>query len=129
MKTPICDFVKKYRSSNALRLHMPGHKGINFLGFEELDITEFNGADVLYSPCGIIKESQENASRLFGTQKTLYSCEGSSLSVRAMLYLALISSDKKAKTILAARNAHKVFMSTAALLDFKTEWIYPKSNR
>lgn len=128
MKTPICDFVKKYAESNAHRLHMPGHKGTEFFGFEKFDITEFNGADVLYSPQGIIKESQANASAIFSTQKTLYSCEGSSLSVRAMLYLALLYGKGKRKTILAARNAHKVFMSAAALLDFEIEWIYPEKN-
>ena len=29
---------------SAVRMHMPGHKGRGPLGFEELDITEFDGA-------------------------------------------------------------------------------------
>ena len=48
MDTPICDFVRSYAESNALRLHMPGHKGSAFLGMEHLDITEIDGADSLY---------------------------------------------------------------------------------
>ena len=88
MNTPIYDFVKKYAESECARFHMPGHKGKSFLGCESLDITEIAGADVLYSAKGIIKESEENASRLFGTERTLYSTEGSSLAIRAMLYLA-----------------------------------------
>ena len=40
MNTPIVDFVKKYEDKNAVRLHMPGHKGKSFLGAENLDITE-----------------------------------------------------------------------------------------
>lgn len=127
MKTPIFDFVKNYKEKNALRLHMPGHKGKEFLGIESYDITEIDGADVLYSADGIIEESQNNASTLFGTKKTLYSCEGSSLSIRAMLYLALLSGNPS-KTILATRNVHKVFMSAAALLDFKIEWLYSENN-
>ena len=47
MRTPICDFVKKYKESGASRLHMPGHKGANLLGFEDRDITEIVGADSL----------------------------------------------------------------------------------
>ena len=43
--TPICDFVREYAASGAVRMHMPGHKGRGPLGFEELDITEFDGAD------------------------------------------------------------------------------------
>ena len=51
------------------------------------DITEITGADNLYDPSGIIKESEENASKIFGA-KTFYSTEGSSQVVKAMLYLA-----------------------------------------
>ena len=128
MKTPIIDFVENYKRKEALRLHMPGHKGKSFLGFESLDITEIEGADVLYSAEGIIWESQKNASKLFETGSTLYSCEGSSLSIRAMLYLAMLTSQNSTKTILAARNAHKAFMNSAAMLDFDIEWLYPEES-
>ena len=125
MNTPICDFVKKYADSDAVRLHMPGHKGENFIGGESYDITEIEGADVLYGACGIIAQSQSNASALFGTAKTLYSTEGSSLCIRAMLRLALTGTQKDSKPwILAARNAHKVFSSACALLDIDVEWLY-----
>jgi len=124
MKTPITDFVKDYKEKNSIRLHMPGHKGKGFLGIEGFDITEIDGADVLYSSEGIIEESRKNASLLFDTGSTVYSCEGSSLSIRAMLYLALLQSRSPSKTILAARNAHKAFMNSAAMLDLNVEWIY-----
>ena len=109
---------------------MPGHKGKNFLGIEENDITEISGADVLYNADGIIKESEEIASELFGTKMTVYSAEGSSLSIRAMLYLAtLYAKENGRKPIIAAgRNAHKVFMTAAALLDFEVEWIFPEES-
>ena len=47
MDTPIKDFVKNYAHSKIERLHMPGHKGVCELGFENLDITEIYGADCL----------------------------------------------------------------------------------
>lgn len=130
MDTPIYDFVKKYANGNSMRLHMPGHKGMGTLGVERLDITEIEGADVLYCPDGIIRKSEENASRLFGTKRTLYSAEGSSLSIRAMLYLALLYAKEcgKRPVIAAGRNAHKVFVSTAALLDFETLWIFSEQS-
>ena len=127
MNTPICDFVKSYRDSNAIRLHMPGHKGNAFIGAESLDITEIDGADVLYSANGIIAESQQNASELFGTARTLYSCEGSSLAIRAMLYLAKLCSSTDSNTILASRNAHKTFMSGVALSGLDVEWLYDEN--
>ena len=89
MDTPICDFVREYYGRNTVRLHMPGHKGSNFLGIEHLDITEVNGADSLYEAEGIIARSEKNAAALFGTGGTFYSTEGSSQCIRAMLYLAL----------------------------------------
>ena len=96
MNTPICDFVSAYQKRNALRLHMPGHKGLTHIGPEAYDITEIDGADVLYHPHGILAQSQNIARDLFGAKKTLYSAEGSSLSIRAMLYLAQL--DAKAET-------------------------------
>ncbi len=127
METPICDFVKAYSEKNALRLHMPGHKGAGFLGVEALDITEIKGADSLYEALGIIAESEKNASRIFGCP-TYYSTEGSSQCIRAMLYLALLHAKKQGKKplIAAARNVHKTFLSAAALLDLDVLWICPE---
>ncbi len=127
MNTPIRDFVEKYCESDAVRLHMPGHKGKDFLGFERYDITEIDGADILYNAEGIIKKSEENASSLFGSYRTFYSCEGSSLCIKAML--AVIASQRKNKSrktrIVASRNVHKAFIYGCALCDIDVEWIYP----
>lgn len=127
MNTPIYDFVRKYASSDSLRMHMPGHKGIDMLGIERFDITEIEGADTLYSANGIIEQSRKNASQLFGTERTLYSTEGSSLCIRAMLYLVsrYAKSIGKRSYILAARNAHKSFMYAAGVLDIDVDWLYP----
>ena len=130
MKTPICDFVKGYCKRKTVRLHMPGHKGISQIGAEPLDITEIGGADDLYHASGIICESENNATSLFGTARTLFSTEGSSLSIRAMLLLLrkLAKSRGEKVRILAARNAHKSFLSAIALLDAEVEWIYAEKD-
>lgn len=129
MNTPICDFAKKYAESESLRLHMPGHKGCSLLGFEKYDLTEIDGADSLYEASGIIAESERNVSGLFGCP-TYYSTEGSSQCIRAMLYLAAMHAKSKGKQphIAAGRNAHKAFLSAAALLDLEVSWIYPESS-
>ena len=127
MTTPIVDFVKKYADDDYMRLHMPGHKGDGFLGIEKFDITEIEGADVLYNAQGIIKQSEENAALLFESQKTVYSTEGSSLSIRAMLYLVKLYAKKQgmAPFIAAGRNVHKTFLTAAALLDLEVDWLLP----
>ncbi len=129
MTTPICDFVARYAAVQPLRLHMPGHKGRNVLGLEQADITEIPGADVLYHPTGIILESESNAAALFGTGRTVYSTEGSSLPIRAMVYLtALYAAGRGKRPLIAAgRNAHKVFITAAALLDVDVAWLYPEN--
>ena len=126
MRTPISDFVSEYRNSGASRFHMPGHKGKAFLGAEPWDITEIDGADVLYSADGIINESEDLASSLFHTAHTFYSAEGSTLAIKAMLTLAMQNAGDPHPLILAARNAHKAFLYGAALLDLEIEWMYPE---
>lgn len=123
--TPIYDFVRQYAKSNSARLHMPGHKGQNFVGGEKYDITEIDGADELYSPQGIIAESEKNLTAIFGSRSSFYSAEGSSLSVRTMLGCAMRFAKKGGgrKKVIAARNAHKAFLYSAALLDFDIVWL------
>ena len=124
-RTPICDFVRQYAEAAPVRLHMPGHKGKAFLGCETLDITEIPGADVLYHARGVIRESEEIAAALFGAARTLYSAEGSSLCIRAMLQLAQQYARLRGvrPLIAAGRNAHRVFLEGAALLDLPIRWV------
>ena len=127
MNTPIVDFVRSYADRAPLRLHMPGHKGVLLTGCEPNDITEVAGADSLYEAEGIIRESEENASLLFGCP-TYYSTEGSSQCIRAMLYLVMLHAKEQGvdrPRILAGRNAHKTFLSAVGLLDLDVEWLYP----
>ena len=128
--TPIIDFVQNYIQSGTVRAHMPGHKGQARLGYEPMDITEIGGADALYEAEGIIRESEQNASRHFGFGRTLYSAEGSSQCIRAMLFLA--TGDRGAgerPLILAARNVHKAFIHACALLDLEVEWLMPEAEQ
>jgi len=128
MGTPICDFLEAYAAWNPVRLHMPGHKGQGS-PLAAYDITEIDGADSLYEADGIIAESEKNAGSLFGCH-TFYSTEGSSLAIRAMLYLATLYAKSKgqAPRIVAGRNAHKVFLSAVALLDLEVTWLAPKGS-
>lgn len=129
MNTPVFDFVKRYSESNSIRAHMPGHKGAGKLGIEKFDITEIAGADVLYSADGIINESESNASALFDTAHTFYSAEGSTLAIKAMLYLAITAEKRDTPpVVLAARNVHRAFINAAALLDFTPIWLPSEEN-
>ena len=127
MKGPILSFAEQYAEKNGIRMHMPGHKGLAFTGAEPLDITEITGADSLYEASGIIAESEARTAEIFGTKKTLYSTEGSSQCIRAMLSLLRFYADKTQRKpyILATRNAHKTFISAIGLLDFDVRFLSP----
>ncbi len=134
MKTPICDFVKDYAESHSVRMHMPGHKGKDacadsqstydraFSAITPYDITEIETADDLFHPESIISESEKNASEVFGCD-TYYSTEGSSLCIRAMLYLAMTKRIGGTPWVLSTRNVHKSFVTACALLGIDCEWI------
>lgn len=129
MTTPIANFVRAYAESPTSRLHMPGHKGQSFLGCEAFDITEIHGADSLYEADGIIAESERNTAELFGSKCTVFSTEGSSQCIRAMLYLAMLQKKEgKRPVVVAARNVHKTFIYAAAVLDFDVIWLWPEEN-
>lgn len=132
MNTPIVDFIRKYKEADPARFHMPGHKGRAFLGYEANDITEIDGADVLYCANGIIDQSEKNASKLFGSARTFYSAEGSTQVIKAMLALSVYDNEGRTEgerpVILAARNVHRAFIHACALLDIDARFVYPKEN-
>lgn len=136
MRTPVYDFVEEYISKDGVRAHMPGHKGRGPLGIEQRDITEIAGADILSESEGILGESQKNACALFGTGATLYSTEGSSLAIKAMLYAVVMNrgtgiseNSGQRPFILAARNVHRAMLDGCALLDLDVEFISSKNSR
>ena len=118
---------------------MPGHKGIApeeipdaLKGMYKYDITEIAGADNLYAPDGIIAASEREAGRIFGA-KTYYCTEGSSLAIKAMLYLALkhfenkkgAVSGEERPTIITIGKCHKAFYHAAELLNIDVNAIEP----
>jgi arginine/lysine/ornithine decarboxylase len=128
VKTPIADFLNDYNQKEMVRLHMPGHKGVSFSGPENNDITEICGADSLYSPSGIILESENICSSIFNTKRTLYSTEGSSQCIKAMVYLLNYVKKSERIKILAFRNVHKSFIYACALNDCEVDFINSDDN-
>ncbi len=128
MKTPICDFVSQYKKRGFVRAHMPGHKGSGVI--ESFDITEIPGADSLYEANGIIKQSESFAGSFFGAH-TFFGTEGSSQCIRAMIWLvsAYAKSKNQEPIILAARNVHRSFVSGAAMVGCRVEWMYSREEQ
>ncbi len=127
MDTPIYDFVNDYANGTSVRAHMPGHKGraLPDCGFGDAfgyDITEICGADALFEAKGIIRQSEKNASDIFGTSETIYSAGGSTLCIQTMLAAVC----GRGKAFICARNAHRSVINACVLLDLEPIWLYPE---
>lgn len=104
--------------------HMPGHKRNPLFLTPCPDITEITGADDLHHPDGIIDRSQEKATRLFGTKKTLYFTGGSTAAVLS----AITASVKCGEPLLVARNCHKSVYNAAFVNSLSVDYIMPVWN-
>lgn len=125
LNKPITEFTKKYINSKFSRFHTPGHKGNTNIfspNVELFDITEIKDADSLFSADGIILQSENIASSIYGSKLSVFSSAGSTLCIQTML--ALVA--KKNAKIIAARNSHISLINTISLLDLDPIWIYPK---
>ncbi len=117
--------LENYADSNHLPMHMPGHKrrmgdlGNPFF----IDITEIDGFDDLHHAEGILRDAQQRAARLYGSEETHYLVNGSTAGI-----LAAVSGCVPAGgTILMARNCHQSVIHAALLRGLNTEYIYPQS--
>lgn len=121
-KTPLNSFLEEYVKKSPARFHMPGHKGVGE-GFLKsaypYDITEVTGADSLYECSGVIKESEEHFTKLYGAGASLISAGGSTLAIEAMLATALNVGDE----LIIGRNCHRSAVNTMALLDITPIWL------
>ncbi len=129
MKTPVMDALKKLVEEDSISFHFPGHKGrTTNIDWKKLmpmmDTTETRGMDNLLDPNGIIKESQDEAAKVFGAKKTFYVPNGSTGSN----YIALSVVCQRGDKILVQRNCHKSIYNSMILNDLRPVYVYPNFN-
>ena len=119
--------LKKYRRLDMYPFHMPGHKraeGIK-LSFPDpfsVDITEIDGFDNLHHPEGILKDSMEWASSLYGSDRTWYLVNGSTCGLLSAISAAVSHGGK----ILVSRNCHKAVYHGIYLNHLEAVYVYPQ---
>ncbi len=118
--------LNAYSQSGAYPFHMPGHKrnpGSGPLsGLYRLDITEIDGFDNLHDASGILKELQEHAAGLYGSEETHFLVNGST----GGLLSAISSVAGEGKVLLMARNCHKAVYHAAFLNRMNVRYLYPE---
>ena len=105
--------LKNHSGGDFYPFHMPGHKRntklIKRYGLwnecltpYDIDITEIDNFDNLHNPEGIIKEAERLAAGLYGANESIYSVNGSTGAILAVLGLI-----DRGEAVLMARNCHK----------------------
>ena len=135
--TYLYDRLQEYCDSPAYPFHMPGHKrripellntGTKFESMVgecipyHIDITEISGFDNLHHAEGILKEAQQRAARLYGSQETFYLINGSTCGILAAVSACTTGNGK----LLMARNCHKAAYHAAQLWGLQTVYLYPE---
>ena len=128
-KLHIASCLESYAKSDAIRLHMPGHKGDNFNGvngigeFFPYDITELSFSDNLADASGIIELAQNDIANICGAKKSFILTGGSSLGVLSMFYAV----KNRGKKMLVARSSHKSVLNALALLGIEPIFLNEQS--
>lgn len=121
----------KLRKINRISFHVPGHKnGHIYKKYHKKDIlkidtTEIPGTDDLFNPEGIIKESQDRASKFFGSDNTFFLVNGTTSGNMAAIMAVLNPGDK----ILIPRNCHKSVINGIILAGAKPIYLMPKLHK
>ena len=118
---PIIEAVINYAKEKNALFCTPGHKGgrgFRSLQFKEFvdnpfafDFTEVEGLDNMHSPDGAIKRSTELLSKLYGSYKSYFLVNGSTLGNLIMIFSCFNEGDK----ILLERNCHKSIYNAVIL--------------
>lgn len=118
--------LKEYGQSDYYPFHMPGHKR-NPRFWPDIplcsgDITEIDGFDNLNDARGIINDAQERAGRLYGSAKTWFLVNGSTVGLLG----AIAACCKPGDSLLMGRNCHKAVYNGVYLNGLNPVYIYPE---
>lgn len=122
------EFLKAYGERDLYPFHMPGHKRrLAPPGLENvyrMDVTEVEGTDDLHNAQGILKDAQDFAACLYGSEETYFVVNGSTGALLAAIAAACCGSGR----IIAARNCHASVYHAIEVLQLNPVYIYPEIN-
>lgn len=123
----LIDILKKHE--NSVRLHMPGHKGINLSHLNNdifnLDLTELADTDNLHDAKDILKDIQEKTAQIYNCRQSRFLVNGTTAGVLASINTSFKPGDK----ILVQRNSHMSVYHAAMLTDINLVYAYNNSPR
>lgn len=119
----------EYSQSDVYPFHMPGHKRQvehpflkEFPNPYAIDITEIDGFDNLHHAEGIIRESMDQAAKMYGADRSYYLVNGSSCGILS----AICGTTRHGGKILMSRNCHKAAYHGVFLKRLHAKYVYPQ---
>ncbi|PIC63650.1 lysine decarboxylase [Sporosarcina sp. P13] len=126
---PLVQALEKFHQQQHVSFHVPGHKHGSLSGLpHELrqalayDVTELTGLDDLHEPQGVIQQAELKLAALYGSDRSFFLVNGSTVGNLAMLYATVRYGD----TVLVQRNAHKSVFHALELTEAKPVFLSPQ---
>lgn len=120
--------LERFRQQQNISFHVPGHKHGElsqlpqaFKDVMRYDVTELSGLDDLHDPEEMILEAENLLADTYGTMKSFFLVNGSTVGNLAMIYATC----KKGDTIIVQRNAHKSIFHAIELVGAHPVYISP----
>lgn len=131
LKQPLVEAMQRYLEEDVYPLHTPGHKGgrgmqeplRSLLGEKALalDVSLMHELDDIHEPTGCIKEAQEAAAALYGSDACFFAVNGTTGALHGMLLAALEPGAK----VLVPRNSHRSVIGGLLLADAVPVYLQP----
>lgn len=131
-KRGVAQFLLEHAAGEPVSFHMPGHKGGRLYreyGYEEFlervmdcDVTEFPGADNLFQPEGVIRETMNRYKAIYGAKESFLLVGGSSAGLIAAIMTCVPAGGK----LIMARNCHKAVFNGLRLAGGQPVYAYPQ---
>lgn len=118
------DELKKYSEKGICSCHMPGHKGSGVQAMSDeyasIDQTEAEGLDDLHDPQGIIKEAEDHAAKVLGSEETYFLINGSTAGILASVSTCV----KPGGKLVLCRGCHKSAYNAMQLGNMRPGYIF-----
>ena len=132
VRQPLVEAMLQYREQQVYPLHTPGHKGgrgmaeplKSQLGLPALalDVSLMAELDDIHQPEGCLKEAQELAAKLYGSEACFFAVNGTTEAIHALLLTALNPGEQ----VLIPRNAHRSVEGALILADAHPIYVWPE---
>lgn len=121
----LLDRLTRYCATDALPMHMPGHKRNPALlplpAPTAIDITEIDGFDNLHGAEDILLCCQQRAAQVFGAEETHFLINGTTSGILS----AITACVPRGGMLLMGRNAHKAALNAITIGGIVPRYVYP----